>query len=762
MRLSRTALAAALVLCSLTGVAQASGGWRTPAGPILPSVRVDPALSLPGSLDRPEPVILTFDSGLSASDRTRALAGLGVPVTAYRALPMAVAVLDRAGLARALALSGLRSAYRDVPMRWFTEVESSSVRAIQTRAPAPAGLGFDGTGIGVAIIDTGVDGTHPDLPFPQRVVQNVLVRGRSTSDPYNLVLGPPTPPVYVEDVPDTDYLGHGTQTAGIIVGSGASSGGREAGLAPGARLVSLAANENASVPYVLASFDYVLDHPEYNVKVVNGSFGAVGQYDPEAPINVATKLLADQGITMVWAAGNSGSSDDSMSRWAQAPHTIGVGLADLKGRVDGSSSRGAPDRSATWPTVIAPGNDMTVTNSPKTAFGAGGGPNTFYGQRGGTSSAAPVVAATVAVMQQAAKAGRGRYLTPAEAKHLIEQTATPVRFNDPWAAGAGQVDTWAAVKAAADPAVPVGAVAPPGSGLRVFNDPADRVWADTVAPAAPPFGQPLEWQFEVSPSTERLDVRLNWEAFENDLRLEVTGPGGVSKGQDRFAAGFLTGLQISHTFVDPPAGTWTARVRLPQGPVVARPDDIRVHVDRMRFTPAAGPSGDAFVDLAVERRWLAAGDPCDALSTDDLLEAAAAALGVRQIVPGPAAARAPGAAVRNPWWGDPARFRQEVLVEGGAGPATPAAVARALVRALYAPKIGSSNRADMQAVLPPPGADEVALARQWGLYDAAGAGAGGGPVTRRDLALALVRWQTAAFKQQSELGPATPIAVPPC
>src|SRR5262245_32408824 len=128
-------------------------------------------------------------------------------------------------------------------------------------------LGYDGSGVGVAVIDSGITTWHDDLtrtgvPVLQRVDQFVdFVNGRST--PYD------------------DY-GHGTHVAGIIAGNGFDSDGARAGIAPGAHLVALKVLDAAGrgrISDVIAALDYVVAHKaEHNIRIANLSI-ATGVYE---------------------------------------------------------------------------------------------------------------------------------------------------------------------------------------------------------------------------------------------------------------------------------------------------------------------------------------------------------------------------------------------------------------------------------------------------------------------------------------------------
>ena len=160
--------------------------------------------------------------------------------------------------------------------------------------------GYDGAGVGIAVIDSGVASWHDDLTnrsaklFPygnQRVAKFVdFVNGRAL--PY-------------------DDNGHGTHVAGIIAGNGYDSNGEKSGIAPGASIISLKvldANGQGSISNIIAALGWVKKNAgAYNIRVVNMSVGAaIRESYWTDPLTLAVKAVTDQGITVVTAAGNLG------------------------------------------------------------------------------------------------------------------------------------------------------------------------------------------------------------------------------------------------------------------------------------------------------------------------------------------------------------------------------------------------------------------------------------------------------------------------
>jgi serine protease AprX len=335
--------------------------------------------------------------------------------------------------------------------------------------------GYDGSGVGIAILDSGIDGAYnPDLQYPARTVQNV----KFIADPTGVVsldasAAPLASALYLENVPTSETSsGHGTHVAGIAAGDGTASGAKYVGVAPGANLIGLGAGDALFVLWTLAGFDWILEHHEtYNIQVVNNSWGSSGTFDATDPINVATRALYDAGIAVVFAAGNSGPGANTLNPYSAAPWVISVAAAcktvlpDPTGSVaqcaDGRlgiladfSSRGIAADTLYHPDITAPGVNIVSTRSIlgvtvgatavpadllDCAIDAGHLP--FYFCIGGTSMAAPHVAGAIALLEQAADGD----LTPRQAMEAIRESARPLPGYGKWEVGAGYLDVAAAI-----------------------------------------------------------------------------------------------------------------------------------------------------------------------------------------------------------------------------------------------------------------------------------------------------------------------------
>lgn len=435
-----TALLAALVIAAYA-VAPTEAQEDESGG-----VEIDPALEqrLADAGDAaPTTAVLTFDE-MPTDAQAEAARDEGLAVKRFDELPM----LGVEGTARevdaALSLDGITDAHLDQPLDFLMDDSRSLIGADRVESD----LGYTGEGVGVAVIDSGIDGTHPDLEFPERTVQNNKIVGVPGTDGLGTV--------DVENLPNTaTSSGHGTHVSGTVGGDGTASDGRYTGVAPESDLIGVGAGDGISILYALEGFDYVLENQEeHNIQVVNNSYGTTGEFDPDDPLNVATKEAHDRGITVAFAAGNEGPENDTLNPYAVAPWVIGVGAGEKDGETLADfSSRGRPGSDLYKPTLTAPGTDIVSTRAStgvtESAIAAaddvGSIPPTllpFYTTLSGTSMASPHVAGTVALMEEADPG-----LTPDEAKDILSQTAMPMDSAE-HEAGAGYLDAFAAVQEA--------------------------------------------------------------------------------------------------------------------------------------------------------------------------------------------------------------------------------------------------------------------------------------------------------------------------
>ncbi|HEU4562943.1 MAG TPA: S8 family serine peptidase, partial [Longimicrobium sp.] len=336
-----------------------------------PAVSVDPALSgtlaLANPLDRLE-VFVTWDSTANGDAVAQAVRATGASIIRFKHLPIVAALATPAQVAQAADVPGVVSLYSNRQLRYHLAESIPSIRANLARV-----AGYTGKGIGVAIMDSGVDGlTNPDLAYPSHTVQNVKLLG-SMKDLMSPDSSPVAANLFVENLPNTDLTGgHGTHVAAIAGGSGAGSAGKYTGVAPGANLVGISAGETIVIFWALAGFDWLIDNAaKYNIKVVNNSWGSSGTFDPNDPTNVATQEVYKAGIAVVFSAGNEGPGENTLNPYSAAPWVLSVAAgcktvspdptnsaslcADGNSMLTDFSSRGIRGHSLYHPDITAPG-----------------------------------------------------------------------------------------------------------------------------------------------------------------------------------------------------------------------------------------------------------------------------------------------------------------------------------------------------------------------------------------------------------------------
>ncbi|HEV7586481.1 MAG TPA: S8 family serine peptidase [Longimicrobium sp.] len=469
-------LAALACMAAACNDAQPLGPGRAPGSPsgllLAGTASVDPvlenALRLAAPTEQLE-VLVTYDSTASGDAVAGAVRGTGAGIIRFKHLPIVFALATPAQISQISATPGVVSLYANKQLTYYLAESVPSIRANLVHA-----AGYTGKGVGVAILDSGVDGLYnPDVPYPAHTVQNVKVLG-SVRDLVSPDSVPVAASLFVENLPNTDGTGgHGTHVAGIVGGNGASSGGKYTGVAPGADLVGISTGETIVVFWALAGFDWLIDHAaKYNIKVVNNSWGTTGAYDPNDPTNVATKEVYKAGIAVVFAAGNSGPGENTLNPYSVAPWVISVAAgcktvspdptnsaalcANGASMLASFSSRGIRGDAAYHPDITAPGalivSARASTGTPINALNAQDDVLTcaipelflpYYTCMSGTSMAAPHVAGTIALMQEAA---RGR-LTPDQAYRALTRTARKMPNYGLWEAGSGYLDAYASVMA---------------------------------------------------------------------------------------------------------------------------------------------------------------------------------------------------------------------------------------------------------------------------------------------------------------------------
>ena len=235
-------------------------------------------------------------------------------------------------------------------------------------------FGLTGAGIVVGHIDTGADGSHPDLAGKIVAYNDYVDEANSTP---------------------TDTGGHGTHTAGTICGGNTS--GVAIGVAPGAKLVvARAIGYGGSTAALLSSMDWMCD-PDHNPNTDDGprvvSCSWHSGYNDQTPFYEALDAWVNLGIFPNFSAGNSGPGASTITHPKEHPYIFCSAAVDFNDKVTSFSSRGPAEykgQQMDKPEIAAPGNDVYSAKN-------GGG----YKRNSGTSMACPHTAGVIALMLEA-------------------------------------------------------------------------------------------------------------------------------------------------------------------------------------------------------------------------------------------------------------------------------------------------------------------------------------------------------------------------
>jgi subtilisin family serine protease len=337
----------------------------------------------------------------------------------------------------------------------------------QIGAPAAWALGYEGDGVVVAVIDGGVDPSHPDL------IDRIIVTRNFT------------------DGSELDEDGHGTHVASTIAGTGAADGGRYRGVAPGAQLLSakvcegLGCAESAIVEAVQWA---VVDE---GARIVNMSLGGADTVDIDPLEQAVMTLTADYGALFVIAAGNDGPTVGSVQSPGSVDVALTVGAVDRADEMASFSSRGPVDVVRIKPDLTAPGVGIVAARAAGTSLGEP--VDEWYTALSGTSMATPHVAGAAALLlQQHPDWG------PAELKRVLMASGSHDEVASVLDQGGGRVDVAAAI--------------------------ATSLIADT---SSIEFGLAL-WPHEDDPPLTRVvSFRNLGQATELSFEIDVTGPDGA-------------------------------------------------------------------------------------------------------------------------------------------------------------------------------------------------------------------------------------------
>ncbi|MFA5771701.1 MAG: PKD domain-containing protein [Thermoplasmata archaeon] len=283
-----------------------------------------------------------------------------------------------------------------------------------------AGFDVDGSGITIAVTDTGID---PNTPSLQTLPDGKTPKIIGWKD----CVGSGTQPY-------ADHW-HGTYVSSIA--AGVARGSWYAGVAPGAQLVGVktadSSGSSSSFP-MLTGLQWILDHKDDfgGIDIVSMSMGVpytqATRLDGRHEMDMAAKALVSQGIVFVAAAGNDGPTSGSINPPATSDEVIGVGCVNKKNSVWSGSGRGPTADGRIKPDLVAIGEEIYVSSS------------TFYIT--GTSAACPHVSGAIALLLEyhnkqldkynSATAKSAMKLMPATIKDILIKSASQPSSSGPY------------------------------------------------------------------------------------------------------------------------------------------------------------------------------------------------------------------------------------------------------------------------------------------------------------------------------------------
>ncbi|WP_048150637.1 S8 family serine peptidase [Thermococcus sp. AM4] len=463
--------------------------------------------------------IIMFDSQADKERAVRALKNLGVEIKYnYHIIPalavkmktkdlLLISGLARSGFFGSVHVSGIQFIQDDYKVKVAVETEGLDESAAQVMATNMWNLGYDGSGITIAIIDTGIDASHPDLQG-KVIGWKDLVNGKTT--PY-------------------DDQGHGTHVASIAAGTGAASNGKYKGMAPGAKLVGikvLGADGSGSISTIIEGVDWAVQNKDkYGIRVINLSLGSSQSSDGTDSLSQAVNNAWDAGIVVCVAAGNSGPDKYTIGSPAAASKVITVGAVDKYDTITDFSSRGPTADGRLKPEVVAPGNWIIAARASGTQL-TDVTIGDYYVAAPGTSMATPHVAGISALILQAHP-----NWTPDQVKKALIETADIVKPDEiaDIAYGAGRVNAYKAAH---------------------YDSYAKLTFTGYVADKGTE-----THEFTIS-GASFVTATLYWDNAKSDLDLYLYDPNG---NQVDYSYTAYYGFE-KVGYYNPSAGTWTVKV----------------------------------------------------------------------------------------------------------------------------------------------------------------------------------------------------------
>ncbi len=345
---------------------------------------------------------------VEAKRSSRALAGV-MTGHDFQLIPAAAVAGSAKDIAALAGNPEIAEIWEDLPVHTMLDVSVPLVRA-----PQLWNQDFEGQGIRIAVVDTGIDPDHPD--FEGRIVAIEDFTGGDSGG--------------------RDGNGHGTHVASTIAGSGAASGGKYIGVAPEAELLAakvLRDNGSGMTSDVMAGVEWAVAQGAH---VINLSLGADTSCDGTDGMSAICDAAVDAGAVVCVAAGNAGPGAGTVGSPGCAFKVITVGATTDQDAVTSFSSRGPTADGRVKPDVCFPGYNIVAARARGTSMGTP--VDAFYTSASGTSMATPHASGASALLLQAHPGS-----TPADIKSRLMATAVDIGA-DANSQGSGRADILAA------------------------------------------------------------------------------------------------------------------------------------------------------------------------------------------------------------------------------------------------------------------------------------------------------------------------------
>ncbi len=344
--------------------------------------RIEDCLEKKG--DEEQKVIILHDGNVS-----------GLAADKFKIVPGTAMKLPGDKLGEISKMKGVRGIYKDQKLKVLEspgepagEIHSGISKVDDPRS----GQSLKGTGMTIALIDTGIDPMHESLKGKVVAFKDFV---NNQSSPY-------------------DDNGHGTHCASLIAGTGM-------GVAPEAKLVVIKVMDRDGACYLsdaLNALDWCVENKDrYGIKIVSFSVGGETPSDGSSLLDEACNRMVDDGMVMCVAAGNSGPTPSSIVIPGDAEKVITVGAIDPMGDIFEKSSRGPSVNGEIKPDIVTLGVDVVSALA---------GSKDGYSSMSGTSMAVPQVSGAAALLMEAKPD-----MEPSDVKRVLLKTADDLGQSGP-------------------------------------------------------------------------------------------------------------------------------------------------------------------------------------------------------------------------------------------------------------------------------------------------------------------------------------------